>query len=102
MATTGQKDQNKAAEYFDTGSTNALPNVDLASGIYEAPSPIEPEAQVTEPVSVTGGPLDKQESGGSTAGEEQKSESETEEVVDGDGNVSRKPKDTAGASSMVL
>lgn len=40
MAAAGQKDQNKAGKNFDTGSTNALPNVDLASGIFEAPGAI--------------------------------------------------------------
>ncbi|KAI1650405.1 uncharacterized protein F4817DRAFT_260729 [Daldinia loculata] len=102
MAAAGQKDQNKAGKNFDTGSTNALPNVDLASGIFEAPGAIQPEAQMTKPVSVTGGPLDKQASGRSTAGEEQKSTSGTQEAVNSDGSISRKPKDTAGAGAMIL
>lgn len=38
MASSEQKDQNKAGKSFDTGSTNALPTADLASGIFEAPS----------------------------------------------------------------
>ncbi|KAI2783383.1 hypothetical protein F4815DRAFT_503359 [Daldinia loculata] len=97
----GRKIRIKPARTFDTGSTNALPNVDLASGIFEAPSAIQPEAQMTESVSVTGGPLDKQASGRSTAGEEQKSTSRTQEV-NSDGSISRKPKDTAGAGAMIL
>ncbi|OTB15938.1 hypothetical protein K445DRAFT_300745 [Daldinia sp. EC12] len=97
-----EKDQNKAGKNFDTGSTNALANVDLASGIFEAPSAVQPEAQVTKPVSLGGGPLDKQASGGSTAGGEQKSAGGTQEVVNSDGSISRKPKDTAGAGAMIL
>ncbi|KAI1658316.1 hypothetical protein F4813DRAFT_395721 [Daldinia decipiens] len=104
MAAAGQKDQNKAGKNFDMGSMNALPNVDLASGIFEAPGAIQPEAQMTKPVSVTGGPLDKLASGGSTAGEKQKSTSRTQEVVGSDKSwsIGRKLKDTAGASAMIL
>ncbi|KAI8962226.1 hypothetical protein F5Y11DRAFT_323282 [Daldinia sp. FL1419] len=97
-----RKDQGKAGKNFDTGSTNALPSNDLASGIFEAPSAVQPEAQVTKPVSVTGGPLDKQASGGSTAGEDQNSTGGTQEAVGSDGSISRKPKDTAGAGAMIL
>lgn len=38
MSGSSQKDQSKAGKSFDTGSTNALPSVDLASGIFEAHS----------------------------------------------------------------
>ncbi|OTA99683.1 hypothetical protein M426DRAFT_324931 [Hypoxylon sp. CI-4A] len=62
MAHTGQKDWNKAGKSFDTGSTNALSTVDQSSGIFEAPSVIQPEAQVTKPVSTSRGHLDKQAS----------------------------------------
>ncbi|KAI1800068.1 hypothetical protein F4811DRAFT_557156 [Daldinia bambusicola] len=102
MASTGQKDQTKAGKSFDTGSTSALPNVDLSSGMFEAPSAVQPEAQVTKPVSLSGGPLDKQASGESITGGEKKSTSETQETVNSDGSISRKPKDTAGAGAMIL
>ncbi|KAI0152082.1 hypothetical protein F4776DRAFT_600074 [Hypoxylon sp. NC0597] len=105
MATHGQKDQNKASKSFDTGSTNAMPTIDLASGIIEAPSAIQPEAQASKPASATGGPLDKQAAavtGKGTDGDSKKSEGETREVINRDGSVSRKPKDTAGAGAMIL
>ncbi|KAI1417070.1 hypothetical protein F5Y13DRAFT_185903 [Hypoxylon sp. FL1857] len=105
MATPGQKDQNKAGKTFDTGSTNALPTVDLGSGIFEAPSAVQPEAQASNPVSAKGGPLDKQAAavaGRDSGGESKKPQGETQEVVNRDGSVSHKPKDTAGAGAMIL
>ncbi|KAI1373701.1 hypothetical protein F4677DRAFT_428910 [Hypoxylon crocopeplum] len=101
MTNPEQKHQTKAGKSFDTGSTNALPSVDLASGIFEAPSAVQPEAQPAKPVS-TGGPLDKQAATGSPTGGTQKSEGEMQEVVNSDGSISRKPKDTAGAGAMIL
>lgn len=38
MSGSSQKDQSKVGKSFDTGSANALPSVDLASGIFEAHS----------------------------------------------------------------
>ncbi|OTA93559.1 hypothetical protein M434DRAFT_385528 [Hypoxylon sp. CO27-5] len=105
MAAPGQKDQNKAGKSFDTGSTNAMPTVDLASGIIEAPGAIQPEAQASKPVSATGGPLDKQASaatGKGTDGGSKRAEGEAQEVINSDGSVSHKPKDTAGAGAMIL
>ncbi|KAI2620684.1 hypothetical protein GGS26DRAFT_594784 [Hypomontagnella submonticulosa] len=97
MASSEQKDQNKAGKSFDTGSTNALPTADLASGIFEAPT------QVSQPVSVSGGPLDKQAAGErSTTSEKTKSPEGAQEVVNSDGSISSKPKDTAGAGAMIL
>ncbi|KAI1386797.1 uncharacterized protein F4822DRAFT_326585 [Hypoxylon trugodes] len=101
MAASENKDQNKAGKSFDTGSTNALPTVDLASGIFEAPSGVQPEAQPRQPVSVAGGPLDKQATVGGR-NEAKKSADEVQEVVNSDGSISRKPKDTAGAGAMIL
>ncbi|KAI0841152.1 hypothetical protein F5Y06DRAFT_308071 [Hypoxylon sp. FL0890] len=101
-AAPGQKDQNKAGKSFDTGSTHALPSTDLASGIFEAPSAIQPEAQASKPVQATGGPLDKQAAsitGRKSDDQSKKSEGETQQVVNSDGSVSHKPKDTAGAGA---
>ncbi|KAI0006963.1 hypothetical protein F4779DRAFT_620038 [Xylariaceae sp. FL0662B] len=103
MSGSKQKDQSKVGKSFDTGSINALPSADLASGIFEAPSAIRSEAQPSKPSSVTGGPLDKQAATGrSTSSRAQESSSETEEVVNSDGSISRRPKDTAGAGAMIL
>ncbi|KAI1467581.1 uncharacterized protein F4812DRAFT_459688 [Daldinia caldariorum] len=41
MASTEQNDQTKASKSFEMGAMSALPNVDLSSGIFEAPGAIE-------------------------------------------------------------
>ncbi|KAI1254293.1 hypothetical protein MGN70_004690 [Eutypa lata] len=129
MSGSSQKDQSKVGKSFDTGSTNALPSVDLASGIFEAHSATQPAAQPSKPALVTGGPLDKQaavctvdsivshddvivmstwltdmrQADNSTSNSRvQDSSNEVQEMVNSDGSISRKPKDTDGAGAMIL
>ncbi|KAL7627900.1 hypothetical protein AAE478_002095 [Parahypoxylon ruwenzoriense] len=105
MPTMSQKDQrDKASRSFDLGSIDALPSMDLASGIFEAPDAIQLEGPSVEsqPISVTGEPLDKQVAAPSTAPSKvEKSRSEAQEAIKKGGRI-RKPKDTAGASAMIL
>ncbi|KAI1209382.1 uncharacterized protein F4807DRAFT_426522 [Annulohypoxylon truncatum] len=84
MTTSGQKDQNKSGKGmrgFDLGSVDALPNVDLASGIFEAPGAI------SEPGVGKGSTGDSKRSGGGSGG---------------GGSSDHKLKDTAGAGAMIL
>ncbi|KAI1460426.1 hypothetical protein F4805DRAFT_454849 [Annulohypoxylon moriforme] len=85
MAFSEQKDQSKAGKGlrgFDLGSIDALPNVDLASGLFEAPGAIS-EPRQTGKNSTNGS---KKSGGGSGGGD----------------SSDPKLKDTAGAGAMIL
>ncbi|KAI1442025.1 hypothetical protein F5Y02DRAFT_270795 [Annulohypoxylon stygium] len=83
MAPSEQKDlkTGKGSRGFDLGSIDALPNVDLAGGIFEAPGVIS-EPRIRK--SSTG---DSKKSGGGSGG---------------GGGTERRLKDTAGAGAMIL
>ncbi|KAI1501425.1 hypothetical protein F5X99DRAFT_382432 [Biscogniauxia marginata] len=79
---------------FDKGASSAMSNTEFSSSIYESPNSIQSNhntTRTTQPTSLAGELISNQDVVGSgTAGKAQESQS------------SRKPKDTAGASAMIL
>ncbi|KAI1132018.1 hypothetical protein F5Y10DRAFT_231879 [Nemania abortiva] len=71
-------------EMFDLGASEAMPNTEFSSGIFEAP---ELSAGSDQNTGRTGG-------AGKTPGK-------TKEI-EPDPSISKKPKDTAGAGAMIL
>ncbi|KAI5927106.1 hypothetical protein F4810DRAFT_430184 [Camillea tinctor] len=96
-STQNERPNNKTNPSFDSGATAAMSNVEFSSSIYESPNSIgtSQSTRVTKSTSLADEPIKNQDLIGSgTVGKAQAAQDDKQE--------SKNPKDTAGASGMVL